>query len=1006
MNATTQPAPLHTPQASPTPSWWAELIDGSGIAPDVAAANVAAFGPGTDRHWESERAALIRHKRLAIQTTSTTGKGLPQAQPGHLADALINLQRRYGHLAAGGWRTTSAGLPGLPTFDQWKPNRPRLQQKAKGFGATKAIKYEAPPGFPDGGGALLPHVPERCWQLICQRQGIPFPDQATRAGGFWPWVLATPTLELLLCEGWKKALAALACGYAAIALPGVQMGRRRRPDGTERLIAELQALAATGRHWLIAFDAEAKPSTAHKVAAAAGALARSLRTAGGQVAIARLPLLPGTDKTGIDDLLVAGGREALDRALANVGPRAVLPRLRVADRVAGAGRHLSDALDPAQLARHRLVVAATAMGTGKTRLAREQCAPLLTDGIPVLAPTHRTALGEAQAEAIGIPWAAMPGTDARLQGTGLCWDSFRPSSALAINPADWGGTDGRGPFLLLDEISQGIEHVLFGTGTAVAEHRPATMAAIADAHQRMRGTLALDAQLHPAVLQLLETLSGERAYLIRSDHQPMAGRRVVVPQGLTARTAAEQARAHVLRLAKAGKRAFVITTAQQAHAKGSAQNLAQLVRRHQIGTDPLVVDSEHPEAAERLGADPNGTAATHGWIIASPSITSGLSIDAPGLFDEVVVIGAGGRLTCEHLAQAAARVRDPRCPVTIYTPSIAPQLRIGSGDTTPAELLRHLARCEAQLLADLVGTAGWDSAATNESPWLRCWLELAAHRNRQSHAYSATIAGLLEAEGWAVETPAADQSKARALVEQATAELQEIADAAIADADQAVITAEPISDREAAELTKRRRLSSTDRARLQRHRIAAAWGLGTAAPTPELLEAGRDGLNRRLRFGWILQTIKGRQLAASHDRRRREQLAPNGKGWAPDLVRELLGHKLAAADALGLPSWLNRREWFSAADAHLLELQAIATAHAGTMAAALGITAGKRASGTLRALLRLAGCRLEARRRRNTNGDREWFYRVAPEPLPVGANQHQLEAAWTDQLCNPAAITA
>lgn len=986
--------------ATDRPSWWAELVVGSGIAPEVAAANVAAFGPGTDRHWESERSELVRHARLAIQTGSVTTKGLPQVQPGFLADRLISLDRRYRHLAAGGWRSLSATLPGLPAFDQWKPTAPRARHDKPG----KAIKYEAPPQFPDGGGLLLPNVPERFWQLICERQGLPFPDATIRAAGFWCWALATPELQLLVCEGWKKALAAVSAGWAAVALPGVQMGRRRGADGSERLIPALQLLAR--RCWLIAFDAEGKASTAAKVSAAAGALARTLRAAGGRVEIARLPLLPGQVKTGLDDLLVAAGADALDRALANVGPRAVLPRLRAADRVAGAGRHLSDALDPAQLSRHRLVVAATAMGTGKTRLARELCAPLLADGVPVLAPTHRTALGEAQAEAIGIPWAAMPGTDARLQGTGLCWDSFRPSSALAINPASWGDTDGRGPFLLLDEISQGIEHVLFGTGTAVAEHRPATMAAIGEACEQIRGALGLDAQLHPAVLQLLETLIGEQALLIRSEHQPMAGRRVVVPQGLTARTAAEQARAHVLRLAKAGKCALVITTAQQAHAKGSAQNIAQLVRRHQIGADPLVVDSEHPEAAERLGADPNGTAAAHRWVIASPSITSGLSIDAPGLFDEVVVIGAGGRLTCEHLAQAAARVRDPRCPVTIYAPAIAPQLRIGSGDTTPAELLKHLARCEAQLLADLVGPAGWDPAATNESPWLRCWLELAAHRNRQSHAYSCTIAGLLEAEGWAVETPAAgDQPEARALVEQATAELQEIADAAMAEADQAVITAEPLTDREAADLAKRRRLSPTDRARLQRHRIAAAWGLGTTAPTPELLEADRDGLNRRLRFGWILQTIEARQLAASHDRRRREQLAPNGKGWAPDLVRELLGHKLAAADALGLPSWLARSEWFSACDARLLELQAVATAHAGTMAAALGITTGKRAAGTLRALLRLAGCRLEARRHRTGNGERGWSYRVVPERLPAGVNPRQLQAAWADQLSNPAPTT-
>ena len=72
------------------PRVWAEL-QASGIAHDLAAANVAAFGPGTDRHWEDERAELVAHARHQIQTGSVTASGLPQAQPGFLADRLIAL---------------------------------------------------------------------------------------------------------------------------------------------------------------------------------------------------------------------------------------------------------------------------------------------------------------------------------------------------------------------------------------------------------------------------------------------------------------------------------------------------------------------------------------------------------------------------------------------------------------------------------------------------------------------------------------------------------------------------------------------------------------------------------------------------------------------------------------------------------------------------------------------------------------------------------------------------
>jgi hypothetical protein len=642
------------------------------------------------------------------------------------------------------------------------------------------------------------------------------------------------------------------------------------------------------------------------------------------------------------------------------------------------------------------------MGCGKTTLARQLLAPSLAAGVPVLAPTHRTALGESQAEACGIPWAPAPGTDGRLQGAGLCWDSLRPSSGLRIAPSEWDGPDGLGPVLLADEIAQGIEHALFGQGTAVAQHRTETLATAAALLRRCRQALAMDAQLSGPVLRLLEALTGEPAYLIRSEHQPMAGRPVVVPQGLTARTAAEQGRARVLELAQARRRVLVITTAQQAHAKGSAQNLAALVRRHWADARLLVVDSERPEAAERLGADPNDAAAAHDWVIASPSITSGLSIDAPGLFDAVVVLAAGGRLPAEHLAQAAARVRDPACPVWIYAPAQAPQLRIGSGDTSPAALLEHLARCEARLLADLVGAASWEPAATNESPWLRCWLEIAAARNGQAAAYAPTIAALLQAEGWAVTAP--EGLAAHPLAAEAGADLEVIAAAATAAADAAVIAAALLTDGEAQDLAKRRRLEPAERAALQRHTIARRWGLGADPPTPELLEASREGLDHRARFGWVVANPEARDLARDHDRRRARQLTADGRApWAPDMARELLGHKLAAADALGLPALLDRAgEWIAATDPALLQLQTLATAHAATMRAALGVGPGKRASGTLRALARLLGYRLEARRHRCGDRQQTWAYRLTPEPLPAGTDPAQLQAAWVAQLSDSA----
>ena len=1008
---------------------WAEL-QASAIAPDVAAANVASWGPGTDRHWESERAELVAHARLPILWGKTSGKDKNGRYRRSLSGQLWHLDKRYRHLQEGGWRSLSDGLPGLEPFDQWKPNtaRPKGRRDAAGRWEPlpgQAIKYEAPPGFPDGGGLLLPRVPDRCWALICKRQGLPFPDDAIRAAGFWLWAMATPKLQLLICEGWKKALAAVSVGWAAVALPGITMGRRVGAHGSPpRLIAALQLLGAPKRPWLIAFDAERKPATAAKVGAAAGKLAAALRAAGGRVEVARLPLLPGTDKTGLDDLLVAAGPDALADALANTGPRAVLPRLRRPDRAAPDGSRLHDAAPVPDADVARVVAYQGAMGSGKTYVIGQALGPYLAEGVPVLNLTHRVTLGQAQSEAWGLAWAPEPGSDQRLQGAGLCWDSCCPNSGLRIRPGEWGGA-----VVVLDEWAQGVEHLLFGHGTALAQRRPAVLETAAQLLGSARQIIASDAQLSYPVLRLLEALTGERAYLIASEHRPMAGRRLICPQGLTAAEASERGRGKVLELIEAGRPFFCWSSSQTAGSKNSPQNLARLHLQRWPDARLLVIDSDNPEAAERLAANPDGVASEVDAIYCSPSIASGLSINLRDHFVAVVVLG-GGTVGPEHLAQAAARIRDPGCPVFAFAPKQSPggALRVGSGDTDPAALLRHLAHCEAQLLAQLTAAGGWDPMTRNESPWLRCWLELAALKNRQRLAYAATVAGLLEREGWAIEAPPDPTPAAIVTAAKASDQLAAIARDALAAEDAALIEADPLTAADAWELGRKRRHTPEERAQLARHALANRWGLGATDPTPALLKADRDGLSGRARFGWILRRIEARQLAARHDAKRSQQLAPDGQAWGPDLVRELLGHRIAAADALGLPGWLERAEsgqWFTAADPQLQQLQhhltgkpqpeggesleqeaqrlafnARAAIDRAAVAASLGVSPGKRATTTLRSLLALAGFELEAKRTRGPDGQL-WRYRVRPSALPDGADRQRLEAAWRDQLEDP-----
>jgi len=976
------------------PHHWAEL-QASAIAPDVAAANVCSWGPGTERHWESERAELVAYARRRIQTESIAGNGCPQAQPGYLADRLIALDQRHRGMAAGGWRTLSAELEGLPSFDQWKPDRPRQRRDKPG----QAIKYEAPPQFPDGGGLLLPRVPERCWRLIAERQGLPFP--ADRSAGFWAWALTTPGLQLLICEGWKKALAAVSAGWAAVALPGVQMGRRRGPDGSERLIEALQLLAPR-RAWLIAFDAEAKTSTAAKVSAAAGALARALRSAGGRVEIARLPLLPGTEKTGLDDLLAAAGPEALDRALSATGPRPVLPRLGRVDRIAAAGAWLGVACPVPAPEVAPLVALQAPMGCGKTEAIAAALAPLQASGTPPLLPSHRQALGRALAERLGVAWEPARGDDQRLLGAGFCFDSCCPDAGLQISGHSWNGAA-----LVLDEWQQALEHLLLNSGTTLAKRRGAVLRTLAELIARSSQTIAADAQLSHWAVALLERLTSRRALVIASEHQPMAGRPLHCPEGLkTPAAAADAFRAKWAELVAAGAPFLCWTSAQRAGISNAPQTLAALHRKRRPADLVDVIDSSTRELAAELAADPDGfaerrtaQAAARGGIWAlycSPSISSGISWAR--WRPAAVIALAGGRIAPEHAAQAAARVRRPEVPAWLFAPERCPgaALRVGSGATDPAELIAALRAVTDPLLGQL-------EAGGADGAWLAAWAELGATRNRQRFAYRATIAGLLQAEGWELQAPGPEPCPAAGA--QAAAELRAIAEAAQAAEDQAVIEAEPLTDQEAAELARRRRrLEPTERAALDRHRLAAAWGLGAAAPSLELLEADRDGLRDRLRLGWLLTCAEALALIPAHDRAAIAALDRTGRPFAPDRLRVALAPRIAALQALGLPALLQRfaaGETIAATDPAVVALHAAATAHRAQLAAAAGVSPGVKATGTLRALLAAVGWRLQRAGRCHGNG--ALTYRAERVALPEGVEAQALAAAWLAELQAPAA---
>jgi hypothetical protein len=959
---------------APLPQHLADWIEGSAIHPALAAANLQTL------------AGAEVLQALAGDRLERLGGWASQYATGAVAHLLRPLEPVA---AAGGWWCS-----GLDPADNWapmawgcfRPDQPRWDQ-----GRDRARKYEHPISAPARSFWLK--VPAKVAQLVAERYRLQLPaevaaDRDGAAGAFWRWWALTPALPLVVTEGAKKAAALLSAGVPAVALPGIWNGAPKGADDRPELLADLAAVPWDGRLAMVLFDHSTRKDPAEPKAA--GRLARLLLRAGARQALAGT--VPGTYGKGADDHLAAGGTwEQLLEALKPLAPLPVLPRLRPAAIVAPAGSYLGAVAPIPPASEARLVAMAAPMGSGKTEAIAAAVAPLLEAGTRVVLLTHRRSLGAALADRLGLPWGddALPGSDLRQQGLALCIDSLCSRSAVRFRPADWAGA-----VVVMDEAAQVLTHALFSTGTAIGTRRPEVLANLSQLLAGAAQVIAADAQLSDPVLAALEAATGARALLIGSQHQPAAGRELV-----THPTRASWRRELVEQLGQ-HRRLWVFTTAQKAGHANSAQNLQTLARQRWPEARTLLVDSETVadpnHDAHRLAADPDGIASRYDVVLCTPAVAAGLSVTLQGHF-AAVFVGSGGTTDPEAIAQAAARVRDD-CPRHLYAPERSPgrALRHGSGCFEPQQLLNHQAQHGAAIAAQLAGTV--DLATGSIGPWLPLWAELAASSNRKALAYLATVRGLLEREGYrvleAAELGPDGEMQARVI----TRDLKQLAEASQAAEDAAVIAAEVLTDAHAAELLqRRRRLQPAERAQLERWRIGRAWGLEADAPTAELLEADREQRSQRGRFGWALLNLEARQLVAVHDHAAAQQLAPRGIAWAPDLCRELIGPKLTAAEALGLPALLRRSDWFTADDAQLQQLQATATAHAASLTQALGVSTGKTGTGTLRRLLKLTGHRLEAQRSREA-GDRAWRYRVVLEAMPPGVSPQQLEAAWVAQL--------
>ncbi|HEY9631735.1 MAG TPA: plasmid replication protein, CyRepA1 family [Coleofasciculaceae cyanobacterium] len=658
---------------------------------------------------------------------------------------------------------------------QAKLSRP-LVDSIKG----KARKYEAPKG--KGARAFLPPVPPKIRRRIADRYGIEVP----LTGSFWDWLADHPEIQIILTEGGKKALALLSLGYVAIALYGVNGGYRKAVDGTRSLIADLERFALPDRSICLAFDQDAAATTRHRVNVALFRFSTLLKAQGCAVTIATWD---GQQGKGVDDLIVNQGTEAWAQsyqAALSVEHWQIWQRLE--GRLTYPVHLRLNAQDLSQLQltdfpETGILAIASGKGTGKTKLI----AQTIQGQEKVLAAGHRVALMRNLSARLRLEYR---GDLDKVKGQfitsagytlrmGFCVDAL-----LAINPAQFTGC-----VLVLDEVVQVLRHLLTSSTCAQDGKRPALLARLRQIIAVAKQVIIADADLDNASIHYIKELRGEDhdVFLIRNDYQA---------EGYAARLIECADRSAIVAdlvdhmgTVAPGQLPFVVTDS-----KAMSKAIARLLLKQDSDLRVLLINSETSsgELERSFMQSPDVVLEQDAYdvIICSPSVATGVSIEAQGKITRVYGLFTGVSSTDADMAQALGRVREPVERV-IWCAKAGSNFSKVSRSTNPLELKRQLqdltsttvSLVRSSLREDIAGAIAsydWQS-----DPHVNLYARLSAAQNFSMYHLREALQVRLRYEGHQVALVEQQSHPAmKLLLRQTTQENREIdAEAIVSAAD-------------------------------------------------------------------------------------------------------------------------------------------------------------------------------------------------------------------------------
>lgn len=888
-----------------------------------------------------------------IEYHPTTGE--PIATP--LDDALGKRYVRFGHHSA---RNEYGFIFRNEDNSVWQVKRGLGHIQPNG----RSGQYLAPKGI--GNRAYFPAIPDDVLMMICDRHGLPYSltqSEIQAAGGFWPWVKAHPELPIIITEGAKKSLAALSQGYITIALYGCTCGRSD----------DLQQFFTESRQVIVAFDVDTKPTARKAVKRGIGILRGATTATDVALTVARWQ--PSQGK-GLDDLIALSGSEALDTAIAGATPHALWQARSRSSNPLGLYKPnlqvnvpcLGTAIATESIPNEGTVVLYAGMGTGKTKLI----AKLLENAPGAIAPGHSIGLQRGLGYRLNLhyiddcdtAYGYLLGSEGQpTNRIALCWDSLLklPRRTFPEDSYD----------LVLDEIDQGLRHLLRGGTCGKRGLRPGLMKRARALIQGARRVICASATLSWWDIELIAKIRGEIPWILQNSYQSDR-----FPVTLyTGSTRESDLGAVLVRLQQAledGKRVMVASDQKRVIKALEVLTQGQLKAGEFLSYH--ADNSSNPD--QRLfAAGPDEYLKNNNIRLLpySPSLTSGVSIEGSH-FDLVVGLFFGQSITPADAIQQLGRVR-PSVERVVWCAA--------HGRGNPEKWAEAYKNSEAKRTKAIAHLSGQQlSTLTEDDPISEYLATSGARKNLEMANFGAFLQARLEMAGHPLTVTTGDFAR---LSELKTA-YRGFLNAMSATREQEIndrVNAPIITTAEAKVLRNKSALQYEEACKLERHDIADFLAIAPKALGYEEIKRDRYGQYRQEITR--LECLLYEDLAAHKDGATLKELTQ----WqAPIPSHDLPKHKLQSegAIALGLPALVERclkSEGWNRTTDWIVDFANFAQARRDDIRTYLGFNIRETMTPcqVVGMCLKSLGIRTASKRITTSNGDRQWQYTLNTEEL-------------------------